>query len=455
MPSGYRPYSSYRPDFSSRLPDIIMEGARAQSEAQRQKAAVWQNAIGQIGQIAGQTIQEEGKRKEEEKRAAYERQRVAQFGEVVQSAEDPRQVLGAALQLWGPEKGIEITKGYMAMDEMARQRAAAEQDARLKEDAAWKANQMDLMRAASGAYLKLNPAGREMAYSSIRDRVLPELMSITGMTPEQAQHMFPEQWSPEADQQLEASLKGGPWTPEPIKVGEGEALVDPTTGAATIPAPKAEKPDTRGFEARIADAIANGDTEEAQRLRNEYAALQAAGRAPDKPEAGQVIQTDQGPMLVDRATGQARPITAGGQQVKGKPTTSGSGGGAAKGMSAVLDSIDELSKKINTSSGISAKFGGQVAKARAATNYDDDLSEYSALVQGFTPMVARAVGHTGVLTEQDVQSVRALFPNPGDSKSIRDRKMKRIRSIMAAVNQDRGGGQENAQGEQDPLGIRQ
>jgi hypothetical protein len=49
---------------------------------------------------------------------------------------------------------------------------------------------------------------------------------------------------------------------------------------------------------------------------------------------------------------------------------------------------------------------------------------------GFTPLVARALGHTGVLTEQDVQSVRALFPRPEDSKSLRDRKVSRLKGLM-------------------------
>ena len=68
-------------------------------------------------------------------------------------------------------------------------------------------------------------------------------------------------------------------------------------------------------------------------------------------------------------------------------------------------------------------------------NMNDDIAEYEALVSGFTPLVARALGHTGVLTEQDVQSVRAVFPRPGDSKSLRDRKMKRMRSLLSGVQE--------------------
>ena len=80
----------------------------------------------------------------------------------------------------------------------------------------------------------------------------------------------------------------------------------------------------------------------------------------------------------------------------------------------VLRAVSDLSEKINTQQGLIAKMAGGAAKVAAQANYNDDVAEYEALVLGFTPLVARALGHTGVLTEQDVQSVRSLFPRPGD-----------------------------------------
>lgn len=107
----------------------------------------------------------------------------------------------------------------------------------------------------------------------------------------------------------------------------------------------------------------------------------------------------------------------------------------------VLDSIDQLSKRINTGSGPSARLSGMVRGRTAGLNLDPDVQEYESLVSGFTPMVARAVGHTGVLTEQDVQSVRALFPSPGDSVELRDRKMAQLRRLLAS-QEDSGGGRQ-------------
>ena len=99
----------------------------------------------------------------------------------------------------------------------------------------------------------------------------------------------------------------------------------------------------------------------------------------------------------------------------------------------VMSSISELSERINTQAGLIAKMSGGVEKAKAQVNYNDDVAEYESIISGFTPLVARAVGHVGVLTEQDVQSVRKLFPTPGDSKTLRDRKIKRLEQIMGGV----------------------
>jgi len=109
----------------------------------------------------------------------------------------------------------------------------------------------------------------------------------------------------------------------------------------------------------------------------------------------------------------------------------------------VMRGINELTEKINTQQGLLAKMSGGAAKLAAKANYDDDVAEYTALVSGFTPMVARALGHTGVLTQQDVDSVKSLFPLPGDSKTLRDRKMNRVLGIIGelegATNAPKGG----------------
>jgi hypothetical protein len=142
---------------------------------------------------------------------------------------------------------------------------------------------------------------------------------------------------------------------------------------------------------------------------------------------------------------------AAGQDFAASPTTDQRNRQAATARSgSVVKAIAELSERINTGQGAIAKIQGAAEKAKAAANLSDDVSEYQAVVSGFTPLLARAVGHTGVLTEQDVQSVRKMLPDPGDSKSVRDRKITRIESLMGQMSGNTGAAPKG----NDPLGIR-
>jgi hypothetical protein len=142
---------------------------------------------------------------------------------------------------------------------------------------------------------------------------------------------------------------------------------------------------------------------------------------------------------------------AAGQDFKAPPTSQQRDRTANAGRAnPVIDSIAELSERINTGQGAMAKITGAAERAKAEANLNDDVAEYQAVVSGFTPLLARAMGHTGVLTEQDVQSVRKMLPDVGDSKSVRDRKISRIEHLLGA--QGSSGGQKA--GGADPLGIR-
>lgn len=129
-----------------------------------------------------------------------------------------------------------------------------------------------------------------------------------------------------------------------------------------------------------------------------------------------------------------KPVLARRSEAVGKTPAPSSPGAAAKAgpdVGAILDNIQTLSQRINTSgAGPWANVKGRWRGAMAAVNWDNDVSEYTSLVEGMIPMVARAVGHTGVLTQQDVDSVRALFPRVTDNKTLAQNKLKRVRSLM-------------------------
>jgi hypothetical protein len=208
-----------------------------------------------------------------------------------------------------------------------------------------------------------------------------------------------------------------------------QGVFDPQTRAVIAGTQAPERADPNPTPASLADRASRGDKGAIEALR--YLKNQQASTTV----VPVVVQTPAGPQLLDRATGTTRPILdTTGQPVK--PALS-----AQERMDArkfdkaepVLQSITELSEKINTSQGVIAKLSGGAEKLKAQANLNDDVAEYQALISGFTPLVARSLGHTGVLTEQDVQSVRKLFPDPSDSKSLRDRKIARIRTIVGAL----------------------
>jgi hypothetical protein len=171
--------------------------------------------------------------------------------------------------------------------------------------------------------------------------------------------------------------------------------------------------------------------------KEELEARKQFGRADDaaqRPWAPVVIQTPTGYQQVDRASHTATPITAGGVPVPQAPTSEMRNRGMAfETAKPILQSIGDLSEKINTQNGVIAKISGAVEKKKAQLNLNNDVAEYEALIQGFTPLIGRALGHTGVLTQQDVESVKDLFPKPGDSKSLRDRKIARLDSMIKGI----------------------
>ncbi len=87
-----------------------------------------------------------------------------------------------------------------------------------------------------------------------------------------------------------------------------------------------------------------------------------------------------------------------------------------------------------------AKAGGMAAavagKFGIGPSYED-IALYNSQVEGFIPLLARAVGHTGVLTEKDVVRTRRLLPvissisGDTDTQRLALRKLERVRRIMS------------------------
>lgn len=103
-------------------------------------------------------------------------------------------------------------------------------------------------------------------------------------------------------------------------------------------------------------------------------------------------------------------------------------------LTTIVSTIRDLSSKINTGQGFGAKVEGLARSGAAALGIDNTVSEYHALLSGALPLLARAYGHTGVLTQQDVDSVKEAFPKTGDNSALALAKLKNVEKIMLGLH---------------------
>lgn len=173
------------------------------------------------------------------------------------------------------------------------------------------------------------------------------------------------------------------------------------------------------------------------KVRERELSQQAADAQANRALRGREIAVQEG-NLQERRKDAAKPPAA-------------AGGKTGPDVGAIIGKIEALSKNINTGEGgIGSVVKGAARSAAAKGGYDNDVAQYEALVEGMIPMVARAVGHTGVLTQQDVDSVRKLFPTTKDNKALAESKLKTVKELIAGKGEAAAApGATN-----DPMGIR-
>ena len=381
----------YQP--SGRLADLLIERGRVAGDRARTSGAFWGNAVRGIAALPGQV-----------------QQRRAAEAEAQQAAID--RDLSRQKTLTDMASTESLTQGRLS--EQARAEEARAVAAKTEQVNAW------LGEIASQTDLDVQRA----AYRSGRSRLLeagvlsdgdaPEYFPGTGWVKsklaltlpaaERFKALFPEEKAPEPftlspgqqrfgpDGQPIASVAATPDAPAGFTLSEGQVRYGPD-GAV------------------IARGPAKVDTPEDPLARRERE-LRIAKLEAD---------------LKNASTGPATPAKL-------------------EAVAPVLDEIEALSKKIFTTDlGPVTNVIGVARRGLAAVNLDNDVKEYRSLVRGFTPLMARAVGHNGVLTEQDVERTEMLFGDVGwlgtDNKTVAENKMARLKTIMV------GGGTEEEKAE--------
>lgn len=190
-------------------------------------------------------------------------------------------------------------------------------------------------------------------------------------------------------------------------------------------------------------AVAQGNLAVAQgnlAVRRDDARRAAAGEtgAPLSAEDRDLVERIvANPAIYQDLTPGARTKLAGALAARGFTgfgKAAGGASGSAKGgpdVGEIMSEIKTLSGRINTSAGGPvSNITGAIRRGLGVGNLDNDVAEYQALIEGFIPMVARAVGHSGVLTQADVDSVRALFPLPSDNATLAKNKIARVEKLL-------------------------
>ena len=399
---GYQPAPYLRPEAygdprgSYSLGDLI--GRRGQLEAQGHLAGsdMLAQGIQQAGQAIGGYFQQREEKKELAKRDAATLAAIESW-----DGQDPMQLYKGLATVRGPgREAMEYTNAVLAL-KGGRKKDPKQELQSLGEMGAFLRDQPDevIERAI--------PALQQRYGGTFADMGVPMDAAADPAHRRKFIEKVAEVWGPK--QQSKKTVVGGVIYDE----DSGQFIVppkEPKTHEVTVPGPGGTKVKKLVTEEELAQGI------------TEYVAPRDPKEAKE-PERMWVLRNGE---AVRVAEGEVRP---GDQPYSARNTTEkDTSTGKVVG---VLDSIDELSKRINTGSGPGARLAGVIRGRSAGLNLDPDVQEYESLVSGFTPMVARAVGHSGVLTQQDVDSVRKLFPSPGDSAELRDRKMAQLRRLLA------------------------
>lgn len=171
-----------------------------------------------------------------------------------------------------------------------------------------------------------------------------------------------------------------------------------------------------------------GQLQNALTLLDRRAALRPAGGGQARPT--KVVGSDEqgraGTWLIYQDGNREFMPAAATAGTRGKEESRGAAMGAFDELMQVYDSMGGQPEE-----GISARLGGMTRRGSAALGYNPEARTYQAGVRGFVPLMARALGHTGVLTELDVARTEALFPGPGDTAEEAAQKRRILEEIMS------------------------
>jgi hypothetical protein len=180
--------------------------------------------------------------------------------------------------------------------------------------------------------------------------------------------------------------------------------------------------------------------------------------------AGQVLETENGPMLLNPRTGQAQPIMANGQPItgSGKPLTEAQGNATAFGMRMKESNelINDLEKKGVTNTGvIRSTIGGIVGMTpfvgekmqqgvqsgmnvlpTALGGPSSEQQQVDAARKNFITAVLRKESGAAISPTEFYNEAQKYFPQPGDSDAVIKQKQNARETAIKAMEIQAGPG---------------
>lgn len=325
---------------------------------------------------------------------------------------NPLQYLGNLFNVYAGQKGLEnADQQELALAKALRQKEAA-----------------DLSKFAELQYGGQQIPAQAQAGPMPDGSNIPIGTTLSEPDPMAAFQLASESTSPLLKSQLAEMLKGQ-------KFAEGEVMqrYNPATG----------KMETTGQGNAKYRAPIQIDTGTAIELRDPLDPTKVISRIgkSQMPTAGQVLETENGPMLVNTRTGQAQPIMSGGQPVVGgKPLTEAQGNATAFGMRAKESNalLSQLEKSGTTNTGITRS---AISSTVGMTPFIGDKLEQgvsSAMNvlpsflggpnaaqqetdqarRNFVTAVLRKESGAAISPSEFANEAQKYFPQPGDSDKV-------------------------------------
>jgi hypothetical protein len=179
--------------------------------------------------------------------------------------------------------------------------------------------------------------------------------------------------------------------------------------------------------------------------------------------AGQVVETENGPMLVNTRTGQAQPIMAGGQAVTGgKPLTEAQGNATAFGMrakqsNAILNQLETSGTKntgvvrstVASTLGMTPFIGEKLEQgvsnamnvlpsAMGGPNAAQQATDQAR--RNFVTAVLRKESGAAISPSEFANEAQKYFPQPGDADSVIKQKQQARELAIKALEIQAGPG---------------